>query len=43
MLAGRNVADIVVILKTLPTKEACEALAKKVEEELKNVMKTEVF
>lgn len=42
MLTGNNVADIVVIMKTLPTKEACEALARKVEEELKNVMKTEV-
>lgn len=42
MLANHNVADIVVIMKTLPTKEACDALAKKVEEELKNIMKTEV-
>lgn len=42
MVTGNNVADIVVIMKTLPTKEACEALAKKVEEDLKNVMKTEV-
>lgn len=43
MITGNNVADIVVILKTLPTRESCEALAKKVEEELKNVMKTEVI
>lgn len=42
MLTGSNVADIVVMLKTLPTKEACEALSKKVEEDLKNVMKLEV-
>lgn len=42
MLAGKNVADIVVILKTLPTREACEVLAKRVDLELKNAMKTEV-
>jgi len=43
MLCGSNVADIVVILKTLPTKEACETLSKRVEEDLKCVMKTEVL
>lgn len=43
LITGNNVADIVVILKTFPTKEACEALAKKVEADLKNVMKTEVL
>lgn len=41
-MTGIPVADIVVILKTLPTKEACEALSKKVQEDLKTVMKTEV-
>lgn len=42
MITGHNEADIIVILKTLPTKEACEALSKKVQEDLKTVMKTEV-
>ena len=35
MLTGNNLAELVVVLKTLPTKEACEALAKKVWESVK--------
>lgn len=43
MRTGKNIADIVVILKTIPTKESIEALSKKVEELLKEGMKTEVI
>lgn len=43
MLTGNNVADVVVILKTVPTKESCEQLTRKVETDLRNTMKTEVL
>lgn len=43
MRTGKNIADICVILKTIPTKESIEALCKKVEELLKESMKTEVI
>ncbi|XP_050098807.1 interleukin enhancer-binding factor 2 homolog [Anopheles aquasalis] len=42
MMAGSNVADIVIILKSFPTKDCAEALGKKVEENLQKSMQTEV-
>ena len=43
MVTGHNVADIVVVLKTLPTKEAVEALGKKVWETMKQKDPREVL
>ncbi|GAB6019159.1 Interleukin enhancer-binding factor 2 [Chamberlinius hualienensis] len=43
MLTGRNIADVVVILKTLPTCEAVAALANKVLEEVQKQSSTEVL
>lgn len=43
MRTGKNIADIVVIFKSIPTKESIEALSKKIEDNLKESMKTEVI
>jgi len=43
MVTGHNVADVVVVLKTLPTKEAVEALGKKVWETMKQKDPREVL
>ena len=43
MLRGYNVADIVIILKTLPTFKAIESLGGKIHEEIKILMKSEII
>ena len=43
MIKGHNIADIVVILKTLPTKTAVEALGTKVHADLKTANAKDTF
>lgn len=42
MLRGRNVADIVIILKNAPTKETFQALLTKMQDKMKDILKTEI-
>lgn len=42
MLRGRNIADIVVILKTQPTNEIIQALHTKMQDEMKKILNTEI-
>lgn len=42
MLRGRNVADIVVVLRNPPTKETFQGLLTKMQDDMKNLTKTEI-
>lgn len=42
MLRGRNIADIVVILASPPTKEAIQAILRKMQEEMKEILMSEI-
>lgn len=42
MLRGRNIADIVVILESSPTKETTQAMLRKMQDEMNEIMTTEI-